>query len=69
MNIKKKYVDFKNINKHGLIFHCNIRSDPMLGIGYVDFRWIQCRCPACLSKMDSPWNIRKNDYNKYLYKG
>ena len=43
MNIKKKDVGFKkNMKKHGLIFHYNIRSDTMLNIGYDDVRWISC---------------------------
>ena len=38
MNIKKKAVGFKkNIKKHGLLFHYNIRADTLLGIGSADF--------------------------------
>ena len=45
MNIKKKAVGIKkNIDKHGLLFHYNIREDPLLGIGYVSIRWITCSC-------------------------
>ena len=62
----KKYIGFKNnIKKHGLIFHYNIRADPMLGVGYVDIIWIQCICYACLKKMAFTWNIRQEKYNKY----
>ena len=36
MNIRERAVGFrKNIQKHGLIFHYNIRADSLLGIDYV----------------------------------
>ena len=42
-SIFKKSAAFKkNIKNHGLIFHYNIRADPMLGIGYVAVRHIPC---------------------------
>ena len=65
MNIKKKYFGFKgNIKNYGLPFHYNIREDPMLGIGYVAVRRIPCSCSACLSELDSPWNIRQDKFNQ-----
>ena len=45
MNTNKKAVGFnKNIKKHGFIFYYNLRADPLLIIGYADFRQIPCRC-------------------------
>ena len=65
MSIKKKYVNFrKNINKHGLVFHYNIRADPMLGMGYVSVRRIPCSFSVCLRKLDSRWNRRQDKYNQ-----
>ena len=53
--IKKKSIGFKkNIKKHGLPFHYNIRKYPMLGIGYVAVRQKPCKCSECLRKMASP---------------
>ena len=55
MNIKGKAVGFKNnIKKHGLVFHFNIRADPMLGIGYVAIIRIPCSCSGYLRKLDYP---------------
>ena len=66
----KKSVGFnKNIYNHGLFPYYNIRAYPLLGICYVDFRQIPCSCSECLSKMDSPWNISQDKYNKDKYKG
>ena len=49
MNIKKKGVGFnKNIKNHGLLFHYNIISDPLLVIGYIYIRQIPCSCSECL---------------------
>ena len=39
-------------------------ADAMLGIGYVSVRRITFICSACLSKMDSPWNIIQDNYNQ-----
>ena len=48
MNIKKKYVGFKNnIKNDCLIFQYNIQAYPMLGIGYVSVIQIPCSCSAC----------------------
>ena len=45
MNIKKKYIGFnKNINKHGLLFHYNIRAYNLLGMCYVAVIRISCSC-------------------------
>ena len=56
MNLKK-VVGFKNtIKKHDFLFYYNIRSDPLLNIGYVDVRRIPCSCYVCLIKLDSPCN-------------
>ena len=41
----------------------------MLGTGYVDVRWIPCKCSECLRKMDSSWNRRQDKCKKYQYKG
>ena len=47
-NIKKKYAGLrKNINKHGLVFHYNIRPDNLLGIGYVAVIQVPCSCSEC----------------------
>ena len=49
MNIKKIYVGFKNnVKTHGLPFHYTISTYHMLGVGYVDVRWIPCIWYACL---------------------
>ena len=70
MNINNKDVGFKkNINKHGLIFQSNIRSDPLLGICYVAVIQIPRSCSECLRKLTSPWNISQDKYNQDLYKG
>ena len=67
--ILRKYVSFKkNIKKHSLLFHYNIRSDTMLGIEYVACRQITCSCSSCLSKLSSPCNIRQEKFNKVRYK-
>ena len=58
----------KNIKRHGLIFHYNIRSDNALGIGYFAVIWIPCMCSACLSKLYYPWNRRQDKYNQVRYK-
>ena len=47
-----------------LFFYYNIRTDPLLGIGYVDFKWIPCSFYSLLSKLDYPCNIRKDKYNQ-----
>ena len=45
MNTKKEAVAFnKNLKKHGLITHYNIRADTLLGIGYVAVIWIPYIC-------------------------
>ena len=68
MNIKKKDVGFnKHIKKHGLLFHYNIISYPLLGIGYVAVGSITCSCSACLRELYSPWNRSQDTYNKDLY--
>ena len=55
MNINKKYVGFKkNIKKHGLLFHYNIRAYPLLGIGFVGVRRIPCSCSELLRKLAYP---------------
>ena len=65
MTVKKEDIGFrKNIKKHGLIFHYNIRVDPMLGIGYVAVRRIRCIYYACLSKLSSAWNRIKHKFNQ-----
>ena len=65
MNIKKEAVGKNNnIKKHGFLFHYNIRSDTMLGIGCVAVRRISCSSFACSSKLDSPQNIRQYKFNK-----
>ena len=52
-----------------MIFQYNIREEDMLGIGYVNVRWIPCRCYSCLRKLASPWNTIQNNYNKDWKKG
>ena len=57
INAKKKSVGFnKNIKKHGLLFHYNIRAYTLLGIFYVYVRSILCICSECLRKLASTWN-------------
>ena len=64
MNIIKKDVGFKTFFKnHGLLFHCTIRADPLLGIGYVSARVISCSFPEYLNKISSTWNISQDKYN------
>ena len=70
MNIKGKTVGFKkNVKKNGLVRHYNLRADPLLGIGYVAVKQIPCSCSAGLIKLDSPWIISQDMYNKDQYKG
>ena len=67
--ILRKTVGFKkNIKKHGLLFHYNIRSYPMLGIGHFSVIWIQFRCSAYLRKLYSPCNIGQDIYTQVRYK-
>ena len=70
MNINKEAVGFKkNIKKHGLHFHHNMRADPLLGIGSVDYIQIPCSFSEWLRTLD-PSCIRSQDnYNQYQYKG
>ena len=67
--IKNMLVSGRILRSMVFIFHYNIRADPMLGIGYVSIRQIQCRCYAYLRKMSSPWNIIQDKYNQVWYKG
>ena len=62
MNTKKKLLVsiIIIIIKYVLIFHYNIKADPMLGIGYVAVIWIPCSCSECLSKVSSTFNIRQD---------
>ena len=58
---QEKNVGFKRkIKKHGLIFHCNIRADPMLGLGYFFVRQIPYSCYECLRKLYYPLNRRQD---------
>ena len=60
MNIKAKDVRFKkNLNNHGFLFHHNIISYYLLGIGYEYVRRIPCICSACLRKL-TPHGIEVN---------
>ena len=69
MNIKEKAVGFKkNMKKHGLLFHCNIRAYTLLGIHYVSVIRIPCRCSACLRKLISPWKTSEDKYIQDRYK-
>ena len=69
MNIKAKGVRFKkNLNNHGFLFHHNIISYYLFGIGYEYVRRIPCICSACLRKLTSPWNRSQYRSNKDLYK-
>ena len=52
-----------------MLFHYNIQTDPMLGIGYVAVRWIPCSCYVCLKKLVSPWNRRQDSYSQDRHKG
>ena len=65
---KKAVVLKNNIKKYGLLFLYNIRADTLLGIGYVDSRWVPYLYSKWLSKRDSPCNISQVNYNKYQYK-
>ena len=55
----QKDVQCMNIKKNGLLFHYNIRADPMLGIGYAAVIRIQCSYFSCVSNLDSTWNRRQ----------
>ena len=62
MNIKEKAVDLKNnIKKHGLLFHYNIIADHLLGVGYVNVRWLPCIFLECLRKLFPPCNRIPNN--------
>ena len=52
-----------------MLFHYNIRTDNMLGIGYIAVICIPCSCYKWLSKLASPWNIRQDKYNQDQQKG
>ena len=70
MNILKRAIVFKkNINKHGLLFHYNIRTDTFSGIGYFDVSWIPCSCLVCLRKLYNPWNRSQGKYKQDQHKG
>ena len=70
MNIKTKDACFKkNIKKHGLYFHYNIREYPLLGIVYVAVRRIPYSCSECLRKISSPHNRSQDKYNQDQCKG
>ena len=58
----------KNLKNHGLLFHYNIREDPMLVISYVVVRQILCSCSACFRKLASPLNRSQDKYNQDRHK-
>ena len=53
-----------NIKYHGLNFHYNIKSYPMLDIDYISVSQITCSCSEYSRKLSSPWNIRQYNYNQ-----
>ena len=55
--------------KHGLLFHYIIIADTLLSIGCVDVVIIPCSYSERLSKLYSPWNRNKDNYNQGQYKG
>ena len=68
MNIKKSCYFQEEYYNCGFILHYNIELDPMLGIGYIDVRWIPFRCYECLRKIYNQWNRWQDNHNQYWQK-
>ena len=40
---------------NGIRAHCNIRTDPNLGLGWAAICWVACGCASCKAQLKTPW--------------